>query len=71
MPPEFIIDRIAGAGKGKDARAWRGARICAEMIQEIQASIEGVHGVHIMAVEWEIAVKSIVEMAGRDAAAHR
>ncbi|MBN1401635.1 MAG: methylenetetrahydrofolate reductase [Anaerolineae bacterium] len=60
--PEPIIKRIEAAGRGREARA-EGRKLCAEMIQEL-AEIEGVHGVHIMAVEWEIAVKSIVEMAG-------
>lgn len=60
--PDHIIERMRKAGRGKEARA-EGRKICAEMIQELR-QIEGVHGVHIMAVEWEIAVKSIVEMAG-------
>ena len=33
------------------------------MIKEL-AEVEGVAGVHIMAVEWEEAVPEIVEMAG-------
>jgi methylenetetrahydrofolate reductase (NADPH) len=33
------------------------------MIKEI-AEIEGVAGVHLMAVEWEVAVPEIVETAG-------
>jgi methylenetetrahydrofolate reductase (NADPH) len=33
------------------------------LIQELQ-EIEGVAGVHIMAIEWEAAVKPIVEGAG-------
>jgi methylenetetrahydrofolate reductase (NADPH) len=60
--PDHLIKRMAGAGRGSDARL-EGRTLCAEMIQEIM-EIEGVHGVHIMAVEWEIAVKSIVRMAG-------
>jgi len=60
--PDTIIGRMRGAGRGKAARA-EGRKLCAEMIQEIR-EIEGVHGVHIMAVEWEIAIKSIVQMAG-------
>ena len=60
--PEPIIERMRKAGRGEEVRA-EGRKICAEMIQELR-QIEGVHGVHIMAVEWEIAVKSIVEMAG-------
>ena len=36
---------------------------CIELIKEIQ-KIEGVAGVHVMAIEWEEAVKTIVEGAG-------
>ena len=45
--------------------AWRetGIQVCIEQIQEIK-EIEGVAGVHIMAIEWEEAVKPIVEGAG-------
>ena len=45
--------------------AWQneGIKICIELIQQIR-EIEGVAGVHIMAIEWEEAVKSIVEGAG-------
>jgi methylenetetrahydrofolate reductase (NADPH) len=78
--PDQIIARMdtAGApwaGKSKDeltkedrkARmiAWQneGIKICIELIQQIR-EIEGVAGVHIMAIEWEDAVKPIVEGAG-------
>jgi methylenetetrahydrofolate reductase (NADPH) len=66
------IERMAGAVAGiseedKQARrdAWRaeGIRICVEQIQQVR-EIEGVAGVHIMAIEWEAAVKPIVEAAG-------
>jgi methylenetetrahydrofolate reductase (NADPH) len=60
--PDEIVRRMAGAGRGKKAQA-EGMALCAEMIQEI-GEIEGVSGVHIMAVEWESAVRPIVEMAG-------
>jgi methylenetetrahydrofolate reductase (NADPH) len=45
--------------------AWQeaGIRICIEQIQEIR-EIPGVAGVHIMAIEWEEAVRPIVEGAG-------
>ena len=65
------VDRMAAAIKGilkeeKKARreAWRetGIRICVEQIQEIR-EIEGIAGVHIMAIEWEEAVPAIVEAA--------
>ncbi|MCK4692778.1 MAG: methylenetetrahydrofolate reductase, partial [Anaerolineales bacterium] len=45
--------------------AWRheGIKIAIELIQQLQ-QIEGVAGVHIMAIEWEEAVKPIVDGAG-------
>ena len=60
--PAPLMERISGAGRGKAARE-EGCKICAEMIQELR-EIEGVHGVHIMAVEWEEAIQGIVEAAG-------
>ena len=60
--PNSIIKRMRAAGKGKKARE-EGIKICAEMIQELR-EIEGVRGVHIMAVEWEEAIRPIVERAG-------
>ena len=78
--PDELIDRMnaAGApwaGKSKDeltkedkkarSTAWKeeGIKICIELIQQLR-EIEGVSGVHIMAIEWEEAVKPIVEGAG-------
>jgi methylenetetrahydrofolate reductase (NADPH) len=75
-----IIQRMTDAGKpwagkSKDeltpddkrarSQAWRetGIQICIELIQQLR-EIEGVAGVHIMAIEWESAVKPIVEGAG-------
>ncbi|HIE37472.1 MAG TPA: methylenetetrahydrofolate reductase, partial [Anaerolineae bacterium] len=69
---DVYIERMQVAVKGipkeeKKARreAWRqeGIRIAIEQVQEIK-EIEGVAGVHIMAIEWEEAVKPIVEGAG-------
>jgi len=57
--PEAIIDRMAKAQKG----AEEGIKICIEQIQELR-EIEGVHGIHIMAIEWEHMVRRIVEEAG-------
>jgi 5,10-methylenetetrahydrofolate reductase len=50
--------------KGR-AAAWRnaGIKICIEQIQQVR-EIEGVAGIHIMAIEWEEAVRSLVEGAG-------
>lgn len=78
--PDELIQRLeeAGkpwAGKSKDeltkeekkarSEAWKqtGIEICIELIQHIMR-IEGVAGVHIMAIEWEEAVEPIVKGAG-------
>jgi methylenetetrahydrofolate reductase (NADPH) len=69
--PEAVVTRMEGAVQGiasddKQARmrAWRaeGIRVCIEQIEELK-EIEGVAGVHIMAIEWEEAIKPIVEGA--------
>lgn len=78
--PDEIIKRMEAAGaiwagKSKDeltpedkkarSKAWQaeGIKICIETIQQLR-EVEGVAGVHIMAIEWEEAVKPIVEGAG-------
>ena len=80
LVPDEIIKRMTDAGsswtgKSKDeltkedkkarASAWKetGIQICIDLIQQLR-NIEGVSGVHIMAIEWEEAVKPIVEGAG-------
>jgi 5,10-methylenetetrahydrofolate reductase len=69
--PDIWVDRMTDATKGidkedKKARqdAWRreGIQISIELIKQLK-QIEGVAGVHIMAIEWEEAVKQIVEGA--------
>jgi methylenetetrahydrofolate reductase (NADPH) len=60
--PQEIVDRMSVPEKGAPAQA-EGKKLAVEMIKEI-AEIEGVAGVHIMAVEWEVAVPEIVETAG-------
>ena len=57
--PEAIIDRMAKAAKGAD----EGIKLCVEQIQELR-EIEGVHGIHIMAIEWEQMIAQITEKAG-------
>jgi 5,10-methylenetetrahydrofolate reductase len=80
LVPDEIIERMTAAGKpwagiSKDeltrddrkarSSAWKqeGIQICIDLIHELR-QIEGVAGVHIMAIEWEEAVKEIVEGAG-------
>jgi len=60
--PQEIVDRMAGVEKGPASHA-EGKKLAVEMIKEL-AEVEGVAGVHIMAVEWEEAVPEIVEAAG-------
>jgi methylenetetrahydrofolate reductase (NADPH) len=60
--PQEIVDRMASVEKGPPAHA-EGKKLAVEMIKEL-AEVEGVAGVHLMAVEWEEAVPEIVEMAG-------
>ena len=59
--PEGIIKRLRDAGKGNAAK--EGIKICIETIQELK-EMEGVAGVHIMAIEWEEKVKEIAEGSG-------
>jgi methylenetetrahydrofolate reductase (NADPH) len=57
--PDHIIQRLAEA---KDPKA-ESINICLEQIEQLR-KIEGVAGVHIMAIEWEEKVPEIVEKAG-------
>jgi len=59
--PQDLIDRIQGAGKGKMAE--EGIKFAIEQIEEFK-EMEGVAGVHLMAIEWEHKVPEIAERAG-------
>ena len=59
--PENLIKRLQGAGKGKVAA--EGIKFAVEQIEEFK-EMEGVAGVHLMAIEWEHRVPEIAEMAG-------
>jgi methylenetetrahydrofolate reductase (NADPH) len=58
--PEEMINRVAGAPKGKAAE--EGIKIAVEQIEELK-EMKGVHGVHLMAIEWEHRVPEIAERA--------
>jgi len=58
--PEALIKRMGGVAK--DQAAEEGIKICLETIAELR-EVKGVHGIHIMAVEWEEKVAQIVEAA--------
>jgi methylenetetrahydrofolate reductase (NADPH) len=56
--PDEIIDRIVQAKKAAD----EGIKICVEQIEELR-EMKGVHGIHLMAIEWEHRVPEIAERA--------
>ncbi|MHC4738977.1 MAG: methylenetetrahydrofolate reductase [Planctomycetota bacterium] len=57
--PNYYVERMSRAENPK----VEGVNICVEQIQQLR-QIEGVAGVHIMAIEWEEKVREIVEKAG-------
>lgn len=59
--PEDIIKRMEGVARDKQKE--EGIKICVETIQRLK-ELDGVKGVHIMAIEWEEAVGEIAEKAG-------
>lgn len=59
MVPNQLVKRLSRA---KDPQA-EGLQICVEQILQLRG-IEGVAGIHIMAIEWEEKVAEIVEKAG-------
>jgi len=59
--PDELIQRLRSAGKGKAAA--EGINIAIETIDEMKET-DGVHGIHLMAIEWEEKVPEIVERAG-------
>ncbi|MFW6049459.1 MAG: methylenetetrahydrofolate reductase [Candidatus Bipolaricaulota bacterium] len=58
--PDAIVDRLSGVPK--ESRAQEGIKIAVETIQKVK-EMDGVNGVHIMAIEWEEAVSEIVDRA--------
>ncbi len=59
--PDEVIDRMAGVPKEKQAE--EGIKIAVESIERLK-QVKGIHGFHIMAIEWEEKVPEIVEKAG-------
>ena len=59
--PDTLIKKLRGAGKGKVAE--EGIKFALEQIEEFK-EMEGVAGVHLMAIEWEHKVPEIAERAG-------
>ncbi len=61
--PDEVLQRMKSVPKEKGAGPREGKKIAVETIEQLK-EIEGVRGVHIMAIEWEKAVKELVEGAG-------
>ncbi|MBW2653379.1 MAG: methylenetetrahydrofolate reductase [Deltaproteobacteria bacterium] len=59
--PDEVIKRMAGVSK--EEQPEEGIKIAIESIQRLK-EVKGVHGFHIMAIEWEEKVPQIVEKAG-------
>ncbi|MFC1896462.1 methylenetetrahydrofolate reductase, partial [Thermodesulfobacteriota bacterium] len=59
--PDGVIKRIEGVPKKKQRE--EGIRICVETILRLKV-MEGIRGVHLMAIEWEEAVGEIADAAG-------
>lgn len=59
--PDEMIKRLKDAGRKK--AGIEGRKIAVELIQQLR-EVEGVRGVHVMAIEWEERVPGIVEKAG-------
>ncbi len=59
--PDDIIKRLQGVDKKKQAD--EGIKIACEQIEEFK-EMQGVAGVHLMAIEWEHRVPEIAELAG-------
>lgn len=59
--PDAVVERMASAPKEQAKQT--GIDLCVDIIKQVR-EIEGVAGVHIMAIEWEEAVHEICEKAG-------
>ncbi len=59
--PDDVVKRMSDTPKEKQAE--EGVKICIESIERLK-EVEGVHGFHIMAIEWEEKVPEIVKATG-------
>ena len=59
--PDHIVDRMRGLDK--DRQMEEGVALCLEIAEEIR-EIEGVRGLHIMAVSWGSIIPELVERMG-------
>ncbi|MCD6297034.1 MAG: methylenetetrahydrofolate reductase [Deltaproteobacteria bacterium] len=59
--PDELVKRMSDTPKEKQPE--EGIKICIEQIQRLK-EVQGVHGFHIMAIEWEEMVPGIVKKSG-------
>jgi 5,10-methylenetetrahydrofolate reductase len=59
--PDSVIERLQGVPKEQVSK--EGIKLCVDIIEQVR-EIEGVAGIHLMAIEWEEVVPEIVEAAG-------
>ena len=63
VPGMDVTDEVIDRMKGASDKQEEGINICVDIINQVK-EIEGVAGVHVMAIEWEEAVPEICERAG-------
>ena len=59
--PDSVVTRLQGVPKEQVSK--EGIKLCVDIINQVR-EIEGVAGIHLMAIEWEETVPQIVEAAG-------
>ena len=63
VPGMDVTDEVINRMKGAKDKPQEGINICVDIINQVK-EIDGVAGVHVMAIEWEEAVAEICEKAG-------
>ncbi len=63
VPGMDVTDEVIDRMKGARDKQEEGINICVDIINQVR-EIDGVAGVHVMAIEWEEAVAEICERAG-------
>ena len=59
--PDDVVARLQGVTKEEVPK--EGIKLCVDIIKQVR-QIEGVAGIHLMAIEWEEVVPEIIEAAG-------
>ncbi len=59
--PDSVLERLQGVPKEQVSR--EGIKLCVDIIEQVR-QIEGVAGIHLMAIEWEEVVPEIIAAAG-------